>query len=246
MGTPGDDEVGRAPARDEAGWAAAQDRPAGERTDAGHAVYTPAFLRVYDPLVLRFYSNVIWRSPLRRLVDLYSANLGPRHLDIGPGTGFFLAAAERPEPFALTLLDPNPHVLDHAGDRLADLAPETVLADALAPLPVAGPFDSVALSYVLHCLPGPLRAKAPAVTNVAAVLAEDGVLFGATVLGEPARHHAVGRAALRSLNRKGIFDNRDDTEAGLGDLLEAAFSDVHVEVVGAAALFTARPPLRGA
>ena len=48
---------------------------------------------------------------------------------------------------------------------------------------LVGPFDSAALSYVLHCLPGPQSQKAAAIRNAAAVLAPEGVLFGGTVLG---------------------------------------------------------------
>src|SRR5204863_6798285 len=51
------------------------------------------------------------------------------------------------------------------------------LADVLKPLPVKGPFASAALHAVLHCLPGPMERKAKAVSNVAAVLQPDGVLF---------------------------------------------------------------------
>lgn len=59
--------------------------------------------------------------------------------------------------------------------------PVTVKADVLEPLPVDGPFESAALAYVLHCLPGPEERKAAAVRNVAAVLGDEGILFGATV-----------------------------------------------------------------
>ncbi len=53
-----------------------------------------------------------------------------------------------------------------------------VRANVLEPLPLQGPFDSAALTHVIHCLPGPLTAKAPAIKNIASVLTLDGVLFG--------------------------------------------------------------------
>ena len=54
----------------------------------------------------------------------------------------------------MTLLDPNPNVVVHAAHRLVPLDVTTVEADVLKPLPVEGTFDSVALSYVLHCRRG--------------------------------------------------------------------------------------------
>jgi hypothetical protein len=74
--------------------------------------------------------------------------------------------------------------------------PATSQADVMKPLPVDGPFDSAALSYVLHCLRGPQSHKAVAIRNVAAVLGPDGVLFGGTVLGTAERHTPQARAIL--------------------------------------------------
>jgi hypothetical protein len=117
--------------------------------------------------------------------------------------------------------------------------PTTVEADVLKPLPVSGPFDSAALNYVLHCLPGPQSDKAIAIKNVAAVLASDGVLFGGTVLGSSERHTRLGRAVLWVFNRRGAFDNLSDTQEGLHEILEESFRTVEIEVIGSVAHFTA-------
>lgn len=209
--------------------------------DAGHRTYTPGFLRVYDPMVLGFYSNLVWRCPVRELTALYRRAIGPRHLDVGPGTGYFLQRSAR-EGASLTLLDPNRHVLAHASRRLADWMSITVEADVLQPLPVEGPFESAALNYVLHCLPGPEERKAAAVRNVAAVLDHEGILFGAIVLGERRLHTALSRPVLRYLNDRGIFANLGDTEDGLRHALEDAFAEVHVAIKGSVMTFTAVRP----
>lgn len=214
------------------------DEPAYE----GQRHYTPMFLRIYDVLVLAVFCPGVWRCPTSDLVEQYERLTGRRHLDIGPGTGTLLRRASLPEGLGLTLLDPNPDVLVFAARRLADLAPVSVEADVLKPLPVGGPFDSVALSNVLHCLPGPMERRAPAIANVAAVLSSDGVLFGSTVLGERELHTRFSWASLRSNVRKGFFDNDGDTEAGLRELLAGSFEDVEVDVVGTVALFRARRP----
>jgi SAM-dependent methyltransferase len=215
-----------------------------ERAGAGHAIYTPGFLAIYDALVLGFFGPVVWRCPTGRLVAHYTRHAGRRHLDVGPGTGYFLARARLPAGARVVLLDANPHVLARAAARLAPLRPVAIRADVLDPLPLAGRFDSVALNYVLHCLPGPMVRRGPAIRNLAALLAPAGVLFGATVLGTPGRHTWLSRAALADTNRRGIFDNLSDTEGGLRALLGECFAAVDLEVVGAVAVFAATAPRR--
>ena len=131
----------------------------------GQREYTPLFLRIYDPLVLGVFAPVIWRCSASHLVEGYRRHVGRRHLDVGPGTGYFLARADLPDASPVTLLDPNENVLAHASRRLRNLDVTTIEADVLKPLPVDGPFDSAALNGVLHCLPGPLPSKAAAVAT---------------------------------------------------------------------------------
>ena len=216
-----------------------------ERTDPaykGQAGYNPAMLAIYDPWVLGFMSRVVLHVPIPPFVERYRASIGHRHLDVGPGTGYFIAKASPPEGTEITLLDPNPHVLRRAGKRLASMNPALVEADVMKPLPIAGPFDSAALSFVLHCLRGPDANKAIAIRNVADVLTPDGVLFGGTVLGLEEPHTKPARAFLRAANKQGGFDNAGDTADGLRRILSASFHDVEVTTVGSAAMFTAERP----
>lgn len=208
----------------------------------GQREYSPVFLRIYDPVILGFLAPLVWRCPASRLTEGYRRHLGRRHLDVGPGTGYFLERAGMPDGRPVTLLDPNVNVLDHASRRLPHLDITTIEADVLKPLPVDGPFDSAALNGVIHCLPGPLARKAGAVANVAAVLAPNGVLFGASILGRSGRHGWLARRMLEVNNRRGTFDNVDDTEEGLREILEAPFEQVEMHTVGSMAIFTATNP----
>ncbi len=210
----------------------------------GQREYTPFFLRIYDPLVLGVFAPRLWGCSATRLAEGYRRHVGQRHLDVGPGTGYFLDRAGLPDGSSVTLLDANPHVLDHAARRLRRLDVTTVEADVLKPLPVPGPFDSAALNGVLHCLPGPLSNKAVAIRNMAATLSPEGVLFGSSILGTAARHTRLGRRILASNNRRGTFDNLDDTEAGIGEILEASFEHVELETVGTMVIFAATSPRR--
>jgi ubiquinone/menaquinone biosynthesis C-methylase UbiE len=209
----------------------------------GQSGYNAAMLAVYDVWVLKFMTKAVWKVPVADGVDSYRQHMGHRHLDIGPGTGYFIEAADPPSDTEITLLDPNQTVLRHAAKRLERWHPVTVEADVMKqPLPVEGRFDSAALSFVLHCLREPEANKAVAVRNVADVLGPQGVLFGGTVLGLHSGHTKAARAFLRAANRQGGFDNVDDTAESVRRILEASFSTVEVDVVGSAAFFVASNP----
>jgi SAM-dependent methyltransferase len=209
----------------------------------GFKDYTARFLKIYDMWVLGFMAPRVWRMGDEPGLDLYRKHMGRRHLDVGPGTGHFIAASTPPEEVELTLVDPNPDVLDHCAKTLAAWEPTMVRANVLEPLPLQGPFDSAALTHVIHCLPGPMGAKARAVEHIASVLTVDGVLFGGTVLGFSARHTWAGRVFLRLANTQGGFDNREDDVDGLRTMLEEHFREVRIETpTSSVAYFVASRP----
>jgi SAM-dependent methyltransferase len=208
----------------------------------GQAGYNTAMLAIYDVWVLKFMTKAVWKVPVAPGVDRYRQHMGHRHLDVGPGTGFFIEKADPPPDTEITVLDPNPTVLRHVAKRLEGRHPVTVEADVMKPLPVDGPFDSAALSFVLHCLRGPEENKAVAVRNIADVLSPEGTLFGGTVLGLQGNHTRSARAFLRAANKQGGFDNLGDTAEGVRRILEMSFSSVDVDVVGSAAFFVAAGP----
>ena len=210
----------------------------------GQRDYNRPLLNLYDPLVLGPIARFVWRCPTTGLVERYRRNIRGRHLDVGPGTGYFLDRSGLADRSPVTILDPNPIVLRHVSRRLRRLDITAVEADVLKPLPVGGPFDSAALHLVIHCLPGPIARKGTAVAHVADVLAPDGVLFGASVLGVSGRHNRAARSMLAAFNRQGGFDNLGDTEAGLREILAASFAHVQLETVGSIALFAAANPRR--
>ncbi|MEZ0235518.1 MAG: class I SAM-dependent methyltransferase, partial [Actinomycetota bacterium] len=212
----------------------------------GQRGYNRFLLAIYDPWVIGFMTRAVWKVPVPPAVERYRRLIGRRHMDVGPGTGYFLEKAAPPDGTEITLLDPNPNVLRKTSHRLAGMHPTTVEADVMKPLPVEGQFDSAALSFVLHCLRDPMTNKASAIRNIADVLTPDGVLFGGTVLGPAASHTRPARAFLWAANNQGGFDNLDDTVDGLHEILGASFRDVEVEVVGSAALFSAATPTTSA
>lgn len=227
--------------------------PPSSKMEASASVYTTFALRLYDLIVLAVSNTFAWRCRTGAVqLPFYQQHLAEgAHLEVGVGTGYYPAASARAlaKTKVVTLLDLNPNTLVYAKHRLAKAGYKGEV-DALehnifTPLPqnLRGRYDSIALFYVFHCLPGPLRKKAVDVfRNVVPALAPGGVVYGTTILGEGVRHNWLGNRLLGLYNKKGIFGNREDSEEGLRDALGALFEEYEVRVVGVVALFVGRRP----
>ncbi|QTZ96399.1 class I SAM-dependent methyltransferase [Streptomyces auratus AGR0001] len=175
------------------------------------------------------------------MLRLYRRATGARHLDIGPGTGYFLdrCGFTGPPP-EITLLDLSQECLEMSAHRLARYRPRTCRANLLEPLPLPdGAFDSVAMSLVLHTVPGGWDAKGKSFAELARVLRPGGTLFGSTVLAEGVRMNALTRRLLVEQHRRGNFQNQGDGPDGLARALAAHFPFSRVVVRGNVALFRA-------
>ncbi|MEE7492995.1 class I SAM-dependent methyltransferase [Methylobacterium oryzae] len=213
-------------------------------TRAGQAIYNLRTLQLYDLVVLRLSNPLIWRCPTARILDLYDRHVGLAHLDVGVGTGWYLDRCRFPNPAPrVGLMDLNADSLAFAADRIARYRPETYRVDVLA-APASGiaPFDSIGMTYLLHCLPGDIAAKAKAFDTVRPCLADGGVVFGATILSGGVPTTGAARALMRVYNRKGVFSNAADTLPDLRAALDRRFRSVEITVVGCVALFVAREP----
>jgi hypothetical protein len=208
---------------------------------ASAAIYNRAMLAVYDAYVLGFSNRWVWRCPSARILALYDRHVAGRHLEAGVGTGYFPDHCRFPVAApGIDLLDIHPDTLTTAGRRLRRYQPREIRANVLEPLPtLAGGYGSIAVNYLLHCLPGPLADKGRRVFGqLTPLLAPDhGCLFGATILGQGVPHNALGRRLMDLYNDKGIFGNRQDREADLRRLLEDHFRAHELEIHGCIALF---------
>lgn len=142
-------------------------------------------------------------------------------------------------------MDLNENSLDSASERIRHIEPRRLVANVLEPLPSnAGPYDSIGVNYLFHCVPGSWAEKGEAFGHLADRLDDRGVLFGATILGDGAAHNLGGRSLMALYNRLGIFHNREDDAEPLRDELLSRFDDVSLDVVGTVAVFSARRPRR--
>ncbi len=213
-----------------------------DRISAGQAVYTPFTLNVYDYVVLGFSNRFLWRCPTSKLEAMYDRNVSDDHLDVGVGTGYFLDKATWPvEQPQITLLDLNANSLEAASRRIGRYKPETFAANVFEPLPTGRKYRSVGLCYLLHCLPGAMAEKAPAVfDNVIEVTEAGGRIFGATILQGDAQRSVAAQALMNFYNRKGIFSNSSDTFAALENVLRERFEKFTTRRHGAVVIFEAQ------
>ncbi|MEV0589381.1 class I SAM-dependent methyltransferase [Nonomuraea sp. NPDC050310] len=196
-------------------------------------------LAIYDRLVLGLGCSLFWRCPASEMADLYDTSVGRRHLDIGPGTGYFVDRCRFPGPPELTLLDLSQPCLHASARRLARYRPDTCRADLTRPLPLPRHwFDSAAMNLVFHTIPGGWDGKGPILGHVAATLRPGGVLFGSTVLDAGVAMPRRTRWFLREQQR-GHFHNQGDDPAGLDRQLARYFAEHRLWIRGNVALFRA-------
>jgi SAM-dependent methyltransferase len=226
--------------------------PATDGVIAGPVGYNRLALATYDVSVLGLSCRLIWRCPKRHILAGYDRNVGARHLELGPGTAYFLDNCGFPTPRPLlTLVDLNPTVLQVSASRIARYRPATVRADVLLPLPFdavslpAGTFDSVAANFLLHRVPGNWAEKAAVFDNALTALRPGGRLFGSTILSSGVRVTAPARRLMDLCNARGLFHNAEDDLAGLRWQLDTRFTDIRVTVRGCVALFEASKPESG-
>jgi predicted O-methyltransferase YrrM len=217
-----------------------------QQVQRGAAFYTKGTLTWYDFVLFKVFNPLIWNCRTTHLHDLYRTHMTGNHLDVGTGTGYFLD--QNPFPIGqprLTLMDLNLNCLELASRRLRRFEPETIQTNILEPIEYTGdPFDSISLTYLLHCLPGSsLREKSCVFDHLIPLLNPGGVIFGANVLQAAATYNPLTRLFTLTNNQKGIFCNRQDSYEDMHSELHSRFREIEIRQRGAVVLWSARDPI---
>lgn len=210
-------------------------------TRLGQLFFSIMSHRFYDVGLYRFVTPRIWRCATAQLMDNYVENISNNHLEIGVGSGYFLEHTLCPEYLQrLVLLDLNQRCLSKSAKRLKAFEPQMRHHDILMPFAQEeAKVASVGMNYVLHCIPGSFRSNERIFTHIHSLLEDGGVLFGATLLKQPASKGIVSWLFMKLLNTVGIFNNSEQTLLDLEQVLGATFSEVQLSIVGCAVVFRA-------
>lgn len=213
-----------------------------ERLMKAQAVYTEDILSEYDKIVVGFSARFLWKCSARKILKLYNQNVSACHLDVGVGSGYYLDKCRfRSKSPEITLLDLNANSLEYTSKRIERYQPFCHQASVLEPISLeSNRFDSVAINYLLHCLPGTLTTKAVVFQHLKPLMKDGAILFGSTILGEGVKHNYLGKLLMNIYNNTGIFNNWQDSAEDLKEGLALHFSSYSVQVIGCTALFTAR------
>lgn len=210
--------------------------------EKGSRIYNPLILKIYDFWVLNISNNYAWHCPTDNiLLRHFRANMSAKHLDIGVGTGYYIANIKQ-NIKKIALLDLNPNSLAAARKRIGENRISHVLQhDILCSLPEneKDKYDSVSMYYLLHCLRGNMHEKMLAIEHASQALTDSGTLHGATILGKGVEHNDFGRYLMAVYNKKGIFSNAKDSYEDLRAVLNIYFEKVDIQQKGVVAVFTA-------
>jgi hypothetical protein len=207
--------------------------------------YTKLGLHLYDPLIVNVVAPYVWGCSPATLVDHYRRHVTSNHADIGVGTGYFLDrcgfASNNPR---LALIDLQPNCLAYTARRLSRYRPFTYVRDVLRPIGEidGGPFDSIALGGIIHCLSGDLTRKSTVFDSLAPLTKAGTRVFGYTLVYDGVPDRARRALVHPLLNGLRVIDNKNDRLNDLEHELNARFIDCNVELIGCMALFSATVP----
>jgi 2-polyprenyl-3-methyl-5-hydroxy-6-metoxy-1,4-benzoquinol methylase len=213
-----------------------------EQVEAGQAAYTSRMLGFYDFLILRVIVPYIWKCPIDNILKLYNDHMSSNHLEIGVGSGYFLDNCNFPtDNPRLAIMDLNPNSLKFTAGRVSRYKPEVYRTNILEPIQTdIEKFDSVGINAVIHCLPGTMETKLVVFDHIIELLKPGGIVFGSTILNKGVKQNWLTIIFMKRFNDRRVFSNLEDDVSTLREGLAKRFSDIEINVIGTAALFTAR------
>lgn len=194
-------------------------------------------LKLYDFAVNDINCNYVWRCNKKNIIDNYKKNIGKIHLEIGPGTGYFLKNNYPNEK--LYLMDINNETLDFSKKNLEgsynniyklkhNIFTDKIKIDQL---------DSVGINYVLHCVPGKLENKVDKlISNL--ITSNQTKYFGATVVNNNYLQTPLSKFELYFLNQKKIFSNFEDDYRNLIKYFEYNNINYQYKICGNVLIFS--------
>ena len=196
-------------------------------------------IQKYDRLVNEINCEKVWKCSKKHIINNYNKNINCNHLEIGPGTGYFLKKKNLNVNLnKLTLVDVNSKILNYSKNNLkSEYSDINILSHNLFSyeIPSKVKFNSVGINYVLHCIPGNLQTK---LDKLIFNLGNNKYnLFGASVICDPLHMNPIAEYELIFLNALGIFNNNNDTYEELNEYLNNRNLNFSLKKQGYVAIF---------
>ena len=166
-------------------------------------------LKNYDFLVNHINCKYVWKCDKKNIINMYNKNISKNHIEIGPGTGYFLKDYKFDN---LTLIDINKNILLECKENLhkncknisiinTDIFDENNKIDV-------NHYESVGINYVLHCVNNDLSISIDNLINN--LPQKKHKMFGSTVI-PPVNKYNLANLEIFLLNLSGIFNNKKHT-----------------------------------
>jgi phospholipid N-methyltransferase len=158
----------------------------------------------YDYFVNNINCKYVWKCDQRYIKKLYANNITNKHLEIGPGTGYFIKKYQFNN---LHLVDINQDILTNSKKNLNNNCQNIKIHNQNIfenNNKINEDITSIGMSYVLHCVPSNLdRSLDNLVENIKAN--NQVTIFGSTVI--PNKKDFLAMTEIYTLNKLGIFNN---------------------------------------
>lgn len=211
------------------------------KVEKGQAIYSNSILKIYDWWVLSFSNTYLWKCNTKNLEQMFKQHISSNHLDVGVGTGYFLDKCLKSTNRRVVLFDLNENSLDTTQKRIKRFNVSKYKVNVLQPITVdCEKFDSISINYLIHCLPDNLNEKSILFKHISEYLNKNGIIFGSTILGKKSNMNFFAKKLNGFYNKKGIFDNNEDSLEDLKNQLEKYFDNVEIKIIGCVALFNAK------
>ena len=190
----------------------------------------------YDLLVNNLNCKYVWKCELKYIQHIYNNNISKNHVEIGPGTGFFLKKYKFDN---LTLIDVNQDVLEECYKNLENNCKNINIInhnifEKNNKLDIRN-YDSVGVNYVLHCVPNDLSYSINNLINN--IPDEKFNLFGATVIPSEKNDINLANIEIYFLNKFGIFNNKSHSEKNISLYIKNNFQNYNINKIGHSFLF---------